>query len=116
MAEDDYYSGMGMQSRAWADWARDEPKPEAVAVPIAPVVEVPQDMNGKTPTAIAMGSAQGITTSEMAQMLDVPRGTIFSWGKRWGKTAPTHKGRSIPLYVLKDDKWYPVEETTNAND
>jgi hypothetical protein len=86
----------------------------AVAVPIAPVVEVPQAENGKTPTAIASSSqGEGLNSVELAAKLGVSKRTAQSWAKELGHTPPETKPKgkeaiAVPAHIFRDGKWYPT--------
>lgn len=92
----------------------------AVAVPIAPVVEVvevPQDVNGKTPTPIASGNqGEGLNSVELAARLGISERTVQVWAKEQGKTPDTTKPKgkpaiAVPPHIFRDGKWYPIEES-----
>jgi hypothetical protein len=88
-----------------------------VVKPIATVVEVPQDVNGKTPTAIAFSSqGEGLNSVELAGKLGISERTVQVWAKEQGKTPDTTKPKgkpaiAVPPHIFRGGKWYPIEES-----
>jgi hypothetical protein len=87
--------------------------------PVAPAVEVPQAVNGKNPTVIAMGSqGGGLNSVELAAKLGVSKRTVQSWAKELGHTPPETKPKgkeaiAVPPHIFRDGKWYPINPEEN---
>ncbi|MBE9242693.1 hypothetical protein IQ221_17160 [Synechocystis salina LEGE 00041] len=90
-------------------------------MPIAPVVEVPQNVSG-TETKPSMGipldakGKEGLTGPVLAAKLGIPPNTVKCWGNRHGQTKPTHPeiGNVPPWrYDKSSRRWHPINPEEN---